>query len=188
MNNKLGHYSAFVFLLLSCFNFNLAFADSASEVEWESLMPSDWYPNKVFDDMSDDEYYKLSESQLLALEQQVQDAFDAAPVVDTFEGKRIKIPGFVVPLEYNNTKLTEFLLVPYFGACTHTPPPPANQIIYGKLDIGTDFDDIYLPVWITGTLNIERLQSELNEEGVVNALDVQSAYAMNVESIDPYIE
>ena len=188
MNHKLSHYSFFIFLFLSCFNFNLAFADAPNEVEWESLMPSDWYPNKAFDDMSDDEYYNLSESQLLALEQQVQDSFDNAPVVDIYEGKRIKIPGFVVPLEYSNTELTEFLLVPYFGACTHTPPPPANQIIYGKLDAPTDFDDIYLPVWVTGTLNIERLESELNEEGVVNALDVQSAYAMNVESIAPYID
>ncbi|MGL4829805.1 MAG: DUF3299 domain-containing protein, partial [Vibrio sp.] len=45
-------------------------------------------------------------------------------------GSRVKIPGFVIPLEGDDQKVTEFLLVPYFGACIHVPPPPPNQIIY----------------------------------------------------------
>jgi uncharacterized protein len=94
----------------------------------------------------------------------------------------------VLPLEFSDTLLKEFLLVPYYGACIHTPPPPANQIIYGNLKTGYELESIYLPVWITGTLNISRSQSQLNEEGVVDSLAVQSAYSMNVELIEPYIE
>ena len=52
-----------------------------------------------------------------------------APVVDTYDGKRVKIPGFVVPLEGTAELTTEFLLVPFFGACIHVPPPPSNQIV-----------------------------------------------------------
>ena len=109
-------------------------------------------------------------------------------MVDAFEGMQVKVPGFVLPLEFSNTLLKEFLLVPYYGACIHTPPPPANQIIHGKLKTGYKLESIYLPVWITGTLNISRSQTQLNEEGVANGLEVQSAYSMNVELVEPYIE
>ena len=182
------HRSLLFILLVSCLNWSGAFAAEPNEIEWESLIPQDWNPNQVFEDMTDEQYYALSESELLVLEQTVQAMFDAAPVVDAFEGKRVKIPGFVLPLEFSSTLLKEFLLVPYFGACTHTPPPPANQIIFAKLETGTKLESIYLPVWITGTLNISRLQSELIESGVANGVEVQSGYSINVESIEPYIE
>ncbi len=51
-------------------------------------------------------------------------------------GKNIRIPGYVVPLEGDNKNVTEFLLVPYFGACTHVPPPPANQIVLAHFPKG----------------------------------------------------
>ena len=185
---NVAHSPWLVILLISCFSWSSAFAGDATEIEWESLVPQDWNPNQVFEDMSDEQYYALSDNELLILEQTVQAMFDAAPVVDAFEGKQVKIPGFVLPLEFSNTLLKEFLLVPYFGACTHTPPPPANQIIYGKLDTGFKLESIYLPVWITGRLNITRSQSQLNESGVANGLEVQSAYSINVDSIEPYLE
>ncbi|MFQ3303795.1 DUF3299 domain-containing protein [Candidatus Njordibacter sp. Uisw_039] len=175
-------------ILLSCFSWSGAFAADANEIDWESLIPQDWNPNQVFEDMTDEQYYALSDSELMILEQTVQAMFDAAPVVDAFDGQQVKIPGFVLPLEFNSTLLKEFLLVPYFGACTHTPPPPANQIIYGKLETGSKLESIYLPVWITGTLNVSRVQSELNESGIANGVEVQSAYSMDVELIEPYLD
>lgn len=184
--------SQFIILLLSCLSLNGVFAAGANEtglekIQWESLMPLDWNPSKVFEDMTDQEYNALSDDELLRLEETVQTMFDAAPVNDELNGKRVKIPGFVLPLEFSNTLLKEFLLVPYFGACTHTPPPPANQIIYGKLKAETELLDIYQPVWITGTLKTSRSNSHLNESGVANGLEVQSAYSMSVESIEPYV-
>jgi hypothetical protein len=174
-------------VLLCCFTWSSAFAAESKAIEWESLIPPDWNPNQIFEDMTDEQYYALSDTQLLVLEQTVQAMFDAAPVVDVFDGKQVKIPGFVLPLEFSGTLLKEFLLVPYFGACTHTPPPPANQIIYGKLNTGTKLESIYLPVWITGTLFTNRSQSQLNEAGVDIGVEVQSAYSMNVALIEPYI-
>lgn len=40
------------------------------------------------------------------------------------DNQDVRIPGFVVPLEGDAKKITAFLLVPYFGACIHVPPPP----------------------------------------------------------------
>ena len=41
-----------------------------------------------------------------------------------------RVPGYMVPLEDNLEEVTEFLLVPYPGACIHVPPPPASQIVH----------------------------------------------------------
>jgi hypothetical protein len=70
---------------------------------------------------------------------------------------KIKIPGFVVPLVVNdNGAVSEFFLVPYFGACIHVPPPPPNQIVYVKLagggiQLGAP-EDAY---WVTGILHTQ---------------------------------
>ena len=54
-----------------------------------------------------------------------------APVVTQLDGQLIRLPGYIVPLEVNEEgRTTEFLLVPYFGACIHVPPPPSNQIVH----------------------------------------------------------
>ena len=54
-------------------------------------------------------------------------------IVEELNGQRVRIPGYLLPLEVSATKVTEFLLVPYIGACIHVPPPPPNQIIYVKI-------------------------------------------------------
>lgn len=56
-----------------------------------------------------------------------------APVVKALDGQNIRLPGYIVPLEVSEEgRTTEFLLVPYFGACIHVPPPPSNQIVHVK--------------------------------------------------------
>ena len=71
-------------------------------------------------------------------------------------GKSIKIPGFAVPLEGDDgfEYIDEFLLVPYFGACIHVPPPPPNQVIPVILDEPVHFEVISFAIWITGILEI----------------------------------
>lgn len=65
----------------------------------------------------------------------------------------VKVPGFIVPMTLRQEKIvTEFLFVPYLGACIHVPPPPPNQIIYVKLPRPTPISSIWEPYWITGTL------------------------------------
>ncbi len=163
-------------------------ASQAQQIGWDDLVPPDWNPEKVFEDMSDEEFNALPEETFQAMLQVVQAELDNAPVVDSLHNKQVKIPGFIVPLEINNTSVSEFLLVPYFGACTHTPPPPANQIIYSKIDTQYTIDDIYQPVWISGILKTSRVISKLNEVGVPEPADIKSAYSIQVESIEPYEE
>jgi uncharacterized protein len=76
----------------------------------------------------------------------------AAPLA-VYHGKRVRIPGFAVPLEDNQSRVAEFLLVPYLGACIHTPPPPPNQIVYVRTKTAFDISTIE-PIWVTGELRI----------------------------------
>ncbi|MFA0071313.1 DUF3299 domain-containing protein, partial [Vibrio breoganii] len=70
-------------------------------------------------------------------------------------GKTVKIPGFVIPLEGDSETTTQFLLVPYYGACIHVPPPPTNQIIFVDAPDGTSNQALWDVVYVSGTLNIE---------------------------------
>jgi len=80
-------------------------------------------------------------------------------------GSQVKIPGFVIPLEGDDKAVTEFLLVPYFGACIHVPPPPPNQIIYVKFEKGAPIQQLWDVVYIIGTLKTETINSDLAETG-----------------------
>ncbi len=82
------------------------------------------------------------------------------------DGKLVKIPGFTVPLEDFASSATEFLLVPYVGACIHTPPPPPNQLVYIEMDKGKRAKmDGWNPVWVEGVLSIEMTESVYGHVG-----------------------
>lgn len=82
------------------------------------------------------------------------------------EGKMVKVPGFTVPLEDWAASATEFLLVPYVGACIHTPPPPPNQLVYIEMDEGKRAKmDGWNPVWVEGVLKIEMTESVYGHVG-----------------------
>lgn len=88
-----------------------------------------------------------------------------------------RIPGFVVPLKTTeDMEILEFFLVPYYGACIHVPPPPPNQIIHVKYREGFKLEALYDPVWIEGTLVIERTENVMGT----------SSYSIVAESVEPY--
>ena len=101
----------------------------------------------------------------------------AAPVVEGLDGQMVKLPGYIVPLDVTDEgRVTEFLLVPYFGACIHVPPPPSNQIVHVRAELGVLLDALYQPFWIEGPLKVEQTSSELAEAG----------YQMQAEKIYAY--
>ena len=100
------------------------------------------------------------------------------------EGKLIRMPGYVLPLEYEGKKVNEFLLVPYVGACIHTPPPPPNQIIHVKLERGFESEGMFEPVWVNGVLEAE--QSNPNLSFVDGSADIPVAYTLKAEQVEPY--
>lgn len=87
-------------------------------------------------------------------------------VVESLSGARVMLPGFVVPLELaDNGKVTEFLLVPYVGACIHYPPPPANQIVYVTLPKPVEIGSLWLPYWVAGEIRTEARETDLANAG-----------------------
>jgi hypothetical protein len=100
------------------------------------------------------------------------------------EGHLIRMPGYVLPLEFDGERVTEFLLVPFVGACIHTPPPPPNQIIHVKIEDGYKTKGMYEPVWVSGTLKAE--QSNLNLSFVDGAADIPVAYTLSAVGVERY--
>ena len=101
-----------------------------------------------------------------------QPGTDAAPaVVAELDGKRVRIGGYVVPLDFDATKIKEFLLVPFVGACIHVPPPPPNQIIYIKAAEGFEVTGQFDPVYVTGTLKTARQFTGLAATGYTMEAD-----------------
>ena len=94
------------------------------------------------------------------------------------DNQDVRIPGFVVPLEGDAKKITAFLLVPYFGACIHSPPPPANQIVHVKAARPVKGLRSMDAVWVSGVLRTERRQG--GELGV-------SGYRLDAQSVQKYV-
>jgi len=102
----------------------------------------------------------------------------------TYDGKRVAIAGYLLPLDFDPAGTTEFLLVPYFGACIHEPPPPPNQVIYLKSSTPFVATSLFEGVMITGTM---RVQSEKKDLSFVDgSSEVASGYLLEGESIVPY--
>lgn len=148
------------------------------EILCDDLMPPDWRPFDPYLDLSEEQLDQLYEGSPLEqkLLQEYIETKSSAPVVHELNGKRVKIPGYVVPLDYSGTALSEFLLVPYFGACIHVPPPPANQIVYVKTEEPFKAKGMFVPVWVTGTINTD---AHLNEVG-------DAGYTIDASNIELY--
>ncbi|MBU1425054.1 MAG: DUF3299 domain-containing protein [Gammaproteobacteria bacterium] len=149
------------------------------KVSWDDLIPKDWDPMAAFKGIDLSDLSKLKDSDPRAQEalQKLREAWVNAPIAPEMNGMRIRIPGFIVPLEVTNHRITEFLLVPYFGGCIHVPPPPSNQIIHvfppKPLKKGMESMDA---VWVSGTL-----------EAFPSDTDMGSAsYRIKAEIVDPY--
>lgn len=137
-------------LFLLCLIPMLTMAET-KELFWEDLIPKDY----VLPEQQVDHNGKGGTAQ----------QSQHAPVVAEYNGLEVKIPGFVVPLEGDEENLTEFLLVPYFGACIHVPPPPANQIVHVTFTQGIKIENLYDPVWIVGTLSTQEWSGDIATVG-----------------------
>jgi hypothetical protein len=132
---------------------------SYSEISWEALVPKNWDPSKPFRDM-DLSALNDGDRKAMRVLEKLKEEWDNAPIDPSLDGRKIRIPGFVVPLEEEGRAVTEFLLVPYFGACIHVPPPPANQIIHvisAKPIMNLHVMDA---VWVSGELKAARYSKQ----------------------------
>jgi hypothetical protein len=102
---------------------------AARELKWEELIPKSWDPTRRYRNISL-EALRDNDPRAIQMLDEMRAVWDNAPVNVELDGTSAKLSGFVVPLDNTSGGIREFLLVPYFGACIHTPPPPANQIVH----------------------------------------------------------
>ncbi|NRA30419.1 MAG: DUF3299 domain-containing protein [Parvularculaceae bacterium] len=174
-----------------------AFVADAAELRiltWDDLLPDGEMERleKIYE-----EFYLDLEQQLVSQQPQMLSqygslgdlggimegsALDTMPQLGTFNtvddlnGRRVSLPGFIVPLDVSGNSFTSFLIVPYFGACIHTPPPAPNQIVYALAEPAQEIDEYYYPYWFDGVMETSRYDTELGN----------AAYTLKLESVRPY--
>lgn len=139
------------------------------EIAWEELMPAGWVPKEPdyagFFDAAD------------AGDPMVPQQRDA-PVVAALDQQRIRLAGYIVPVAVHGEAVSEVLLVPYFGACIHTPPPPSNQVVHVRLTKSMTLDELWEmgAVWASGVLRAKP-----------HSLDIaQAGYQLELQELKPY--
>jgi hypothetical protein len=158
-------------------------------VEWTDLMPDEDLdallnpPSYVTDikngSLEDQITSQIQNSVALASDDRYQQALASTRVIPEMDGKAIRIPGFIVPLEFDDEQIiTQFFLVPFFGACIHVPPPPPNQIIFVNYPQGLKLDALYDPFWISGVLKTSLVENDM----------AIAAYSMQMQSFEVYTE
>ena len=140
---------------------------SAEEIEWDDLIPAGLPYGEIIGDGMLDNANDIWKPEFDENSFQLN-----AQVV----GRRIKMPGYIVPLEISGTGVSSFLLVPYAGACVHTPPPPPNQIVLVSSNEPYALPDDFSPVWVTGVMRTNLTDTEIAVVG----------YELMADLIEPY--
>ena len=140
---------------------------SVKTITWDDLVPTHWANEIRLQMAAVGRLGFLVDGSEQANEamQQLRKKWDNAPIDPTHINSAIRIAGYVVSLDANRKQISEFLLVPYFGACIHLPPPPANQIILVRLKKPTTKLASMDTVWVQGTLREARVDTGLAVTG-----------------------
>jgi hypothetical protein len=174
MSRNLLSAAAAVAALVS-FHSVAAAADATRELKWAELMP----PAETMSPLKPKTFFSgstaptpdapppppLAEGKFMSVKRR-QPGSDRPPrVVTELNGQRVRIGGYVVPLDFEATSIKEFLLVPFVGACIHVPPPPANQIVYVKASKAFELANTFDPVTVTGVMKTEPAFTGLADAG-----------------------
>ena len=93
-----------------------------------------------------------------------------------WDGKTVRLPGFIVPIDYEGSSVTSFILVPYVGACIHVPPPPPNQLVFVTTKTPYESDGLFEAVNVIGVFRTTPTSTRLAEIG----------YALSANRIESY--
>lgn len=139
--------------------------DGYAELQWDGMVPKE------------DIALLEHAPPVLHIGNQRSKQFGTLHTVIDLNGKKVKLPGYVVPLETDSSgRMLEFFFVPFYGACIHVPPPPPNMIIHVVLAKGIETPSLWDPFWLKGILHIEITQNTM----------AQSAYAMRDAQLEKY--
>ena len=150
-------------------------------IDWNDLMPDDWVKEMTTEMAKMSKLNGLLDGSPEATKAMadLRKKLDDAPIVKSQVNQKIRLPGYAVPLDADRNSKREFLLVPYFGACIHTPPPPSNQIVLvrptanSKIKKMPESMDV---LWVEGEL----------KEARVNTSQGVSGYTLEAINIAPY--
>ncbi|MEL6829923.1 MAG: DUF3299 domain-containing protein [Pseudomonadota bacterium] len=155
---------------------NALAARGVRELGWEELLPEG----------EEERLTQLYQQQMMLLyTQPIEEgsSADIAVQIGTFNTvpelneARIRLPGYTVPFEFGaDAKITEFLLVPYYGACLHAPPPPPNQTIFVMTDEPISLRDLAQAVWVEGTMYTQTQESDLADAAYTIKMDRLEIY------------
>lgn len=163
----LNRRTTLMFLAGSVVAPKVSFAATAREITWDDLIPADVPYSEIIGegeiDEVNDRWKPIYDANAIKLNEDLNEAY-------------IKMPGYIIPLELNAEGVTEFLLVPYVGACIHTPPPPANQLVMVKAKDPWPSDQLWDPVWVTGTMRTQLDTTDLGDTGYFIATDEMEVY------------
>ncbi len=160
-------------------------------IEWIIYL-REYLPKKM--DSQDQEFYDEMNKALPELKAKGIDVdkiiaerrFRNYTVNTELDGELVTLAGYLLPLDLSGNKVTDFLLVPYVGACIHTPPPPPNQIVHAVSDTPTKYEveKLFKPVSVSGKIKVKSLSKDLFlTDGSSN---VNIGYSMSVEKIEDY--
>lgn len=147
------------------------------DTRWYELGPKGWDPYKLAADLRRNVgSFSDADPRAAELLRKLKAIWVDAPVNPELEGKAVRMPGYVVPLDADREGMREFLLVPYFGACIHTPPPPSNQILHVALPARAIGIKSMEQVWVRGTLRAVCSETTMGASG----------YQLDAVSVEPY--
>ncbi|AML51977.1 DUF3299 domain-containing protein [Falsihalocynthiibacter arcticus] len=145
----------------------IAFAATPREITWEDLLPPGLPYSEIVDmgemDWENDVWTPIYDANAIKLNEELNGAY-------------IKMPGFIIPFETSAEGVTNFMLVPYLGACIHTPPPPANQLVMVDTAQPWPGDQLWDPVWVTGTMSTQLQSTSLGQTGYSIEADDMEVY------------
>ena len=129
-----------------------ALAATPLEIGWDDLIP----PGVPYAEI-------IGEGDLDEASDTWSPIFDAnaTKLNERLDGAYIRMPGFIIPLSISTEGVTEFVLVPYIGACIHVPPPPPNQLVFAKASEPWPDDNLWDAVWVVGTMRTQLQSTEI---------------------------
>ena len=145
-----------------------ALAKTPTEITWDDLIP----PGVPYSEI-------VAAGEMDETNDIWQPVFDenATKLNPVLNGAYIKMPGYIIPIDQSTDGVTSFVLVPYVGACLHTPPPPANQLVFVTTNKPWPSDNLWDAVWVTGQMQHELQSTEVAETG----------YLLKAEEMETYV-
>ena len=143
-----------------------AWAKDYIDLEWSDLVPEGQATiPPVLQSLIDHDQAPLSSQQPVS-----------SGVRTDWNGQVVRLPGFIVPIDYSGTGVTAFILVPFVGACVHVPPPPANQLVFVTTPEPSESTGLYEPVNVIGMFGVSSMSTQI--------ADV--VYALSADRIEPF--